>query len=108
MTPFALAIREDGFENPKLFKSNDEVTPLHNIQTHTADLSLLVSIIYLFDSSVYNLFLFHPFFYLPQERAQQKQDSINRSDSNSDDLVSSPHVSNTSILTPPKSVSKHK
>lgn len=43
MTPFALAIREDGFENPKLFKSNDEVATLHNIQSHTADLSLLVS-----------------------------------------------------------------
>lgn len=43
MTPFALAIREDGFENPKLFKSNDEVATLHNLQSHTADLSLLVS-----------------------------------------------------------------
>jgi len=41
MTPFALAIRDEGFENPKLFKSADVLESMHNIQSRTADLALL-------------------------------------------------------------------
>lgn len=42
MTPFALAIRDEGFDNPKLQKAADFTVSLSTIQAHTADLSLLV------------------------------------------------------------------
>ncbi|KAI1285570.1 G1/S-specific cyclin-E [Halotydeus destructor] len=41
MMPFALAISEEGFDHPKLQKSEDATASLHSIQSHTADLPLL-------------------------------------------------------------------
>jgi cyclin E len=79
MTPFALAIRDEGFENPKLFKSSDDRESFINIQCHTADLELL-------------------------EKAQAKQqDRVEVTC-----ISSSPSVtaSKASILTPPRSASK--
>ena len=43
MTPFALALREAGFENPKP-KSGSNYESWSNLQYHTVDLKLLVSI----------------------------------------------------------------
>lgn len=43
MIPFALAIKDEGFDNPKLqHNSNENTEPFHNIQSHTVDLQLLV------------------------------------------------------------------
>lgn len=75
MTPFALAIRDQGFEDPKLFKSSDLSESMHAIQQHTADLALL-------------------------EKAQEKQRETLLGS------VAMTPVSTTTILTPPKSVSK--
>lgn len=78
MTPFALAIRDEGFENPKLFKSSDDRESFINIQSHTADLDLL-------------------------EKAQAKQqDRVEVIAIDSTPVT----TSKSSILTPPKSSSK--
>lgn len=43
MIPFALAIKDEGFDNPKLQQTLDEEsTPHRTIQCHTVDLQLLV------------------------------------------------------------------
>ena len=52
MTPFALAIRDEGFDQLKIYQPNDqvEIESLSNIQTHTVDLRLLVCFTQLFES----------------------------------------------------------
>jgi len=89
MTPFALAIRDEGFDHPKLQKSPDATESLHNIQSHTADLPLL-------------------------EKAHQKQCQVSKEQEDEDDTSSSitvlPETSSPgrhiNLLTPPRSNSK--
>jgi len=44
MIPFALAIRDEGFDSPKFQQKFNEDAPTLNIQSHTVDLQLLVRI----------------------------------------------------------------
>lgn len=103
MTPFALAIRDEGFENPKILKVGDSAEAIHDIQCHTADLSLLVScplpslilslflrfwsrahlslslsrFLYTMMLHVQLVLIFHldvfPLFFMSQEKAHEKQ-----------------------------------
>lgn len=43
MIPFALAIKDEGFDNPRFQMKADESPPYNTLQQHTVDLQLLVS-----------------------------------------------------------------
>jgi hypothetical protein len=86
MTPFALAIRDEGFENPKLLNksvSEDGTESQHTIQSHTADLPLL-------------------------EKAHLKQSQMNGQDESSSSASSTPSPDRltNAMLTPPRSNQK--
>jgi len=87
MIPFALAIKDEGFDSPKFsHKSTEDSQPYHNIQYHSVDLQLL-------------------------EKAYQKQTESQCSVESEESIspVSSPVAKRPrrpAILTPPKSSSK--
>ncbi|RWS27716.1 G1/S-specific cyclin-E-like protein [Leptotrombidium deliense] len=88
MTPFAMVVREEGFEIPKFQKIADMSETIPNLQSHTADLSLL-------------------------DKAHKKQVELDAN--NNKKVVSacpmtpvSCHDPLLNILTPPKSHSKRK
>ena len=109
MIPFALAIKEEGFDNPKFEQKIAEDTPPHHIiQSHTVDLQLLVSA--LFRCHIIYINISHIMY--NQEKAHLKQSQCESEWADSEDAVSpvsSPVAAkNVSILTPPKSTKKQK
>lgn len=69
MTPFALAIRDEGFEQLKIHKSpaeDESDSQSTNIQTHTVDLKLLVRLqlpfllFHSFVATVFSLYSIRP------------------------------------------------
>ena len=110
MIPFALAIKEEGFDSPKFEQKITEDTPSHHIiQSHTVDLQLLVSAYFFF---LINEFSLKALFAIFQEKAHLKQSECESEWADSEDTVSpvsSPMATKTAaILTPPKSTKKQK
>ncbi|XP_054164975.1 G1/S-specific cyclin-E1-like [Oppia nitens] len=93
MIPFALAVKEDGFENPKLLQQtkSDDSQPFNYIQCHSVDLQLLEKA------------------HLKQSQTKCEYLDDSESLSSSSSSVSSPVATRTrrsTILTPPRSSSK--
>ncbi len=58
MIPFALAIKDEGFDNPKLQqKFDNDSQSLLNIQCHTVDLQLLVRLTHILFTYFPNYFI---------------------------------------------------
>jgi len=89
MTPFALAIRDEGFDNPKIMQKASDNDILPGLQSHTVDLKLL-------------------------EKAHVKQGQFAANcTALPDDVVDIPSsplgspVAMSNVLTPPRSISKN-